>query len=181
MKVCFKCGQAKSLDHYYAHPRMADGHLNKCKDCTRKDTKDRSRELMDDPAWVESEKARARNKYHRLGYGDKHKPSAQMKKLQIMRHKEKYPEKYAARIIAQRLERPNGTQLHHWSYRIENAKDVICIAPREHYTLHRFLTYEPEQMCYRTIDGELLDTRDKHVAFLKQVIPDAKSQNTMPF
>lgn len=37
MKKCFKCGKTKKLDEFYKHKKMADGHLNKCKQCTRKD------------------------------------------------------------------------------------------------------------------------------------------------
>lgn len=38
-KVCFKCNTSKPLDHFYRHPSMKDGHLNKCKSCTRKDVR----------------------------------------------------------------------------------------------------------------------------------------------
>ena len=39
-KQCFKCGLVLGIEHFYAHKMMADGHLNKCKECTKRDAKE---------------------------------------------------------------------------------------------------------------------------------------------
>ena len=38
MKKCIKCGAEKNIEDFYKHKEMSDGYLNKCKDCTKKDT-----------------------------------------------------------------------------------------------------------------------------------------------
>jgi hypothetical protein len=170
MKICFKCLKEKELMCFYKHSRMADGHLNKCKDCTKKDAKERISILSKNDQWVQKEKERHRLKYHRLEYKDKHKPTYEMKKQIMNRYNEKYPEKNLCR---NRLKlKPNkGYNLHHWSYKIENANNVFALSIKEHNLVHRFLIYNQEFMCYYDKENNvLLDTREKHENFINKVL-----------
>ncbi len=145
---------------------MKDGVLGKCKSCTKEDIRLREVELRKNPEWVEAEKERHRRKYHRLGYKERHKPSQEKKKHTMMAYKNRYPEKAAVRGRAKQIK---GFEAHHWSYKKEHQTDVIYLRPEEHYVLHRFLTYLPEEMIYQTRNVERLDTREKHEGFVKRL------------
>lgn len=150
---------------------MQDGHLNKCKSCTKEDTNKREVELRkSDPEWSENQRIRQRSKYHRLGYKDKHKPTTEDKSEIMNRYRNKYPEKERCKyLINFKGEKPDkGFHRHHWCYKEEFALDVITLPIKDHLKAHIYLVYDQEQMMYRRSDNnELLNTKEKHFEYIK--------------
>lgn len=149
---------------------MTDGHLGKCKKCTRLDTKLRVDHLSLNKDFVDAEKSRHRDKYYRLGYKDKHKPSALDKKMAMDSYRAKYPEKNKSRILSQNIQRPHGMEGHHWSYNERDAKSLIFLTLRDHALLHRHMEYDQSLYMYRRTDnGQLLESRQSHIDLLSEV------------
>ncbi len=74
-KTCFKCLCVRPLNDFYKHKMMADGHLNKCKPCTKSDVKnhraaniDRIREY-DKSRAIAPHRVEAREKYRKTEEG----------------------------------------------------------------------------------------------------------------
>lgn len=188
VKICKRCEIEKSLDDFYKHSEMSDGHLNICKTCKRTEAKEREKQLRKNPERVEKERKRGREKYHRLYSTINHpldedynriwmtdEERALKRKNYMENYRKNYPEKYKAKISSQRISCLKGFHKHHWSYNEEHWKDVIILSPKEHSDLHRFIDYD-ESFYYRTVirigkfkKGELLDTREKHLDFLETI------------
>ena len=159
-KKCFKCGVVKELAEYYKHKKMGDGHLNKCKECTKKDVAGRIKcQKVENPYWVEQERSRGREKYHRLYRGVRVESSSRAETAN--RHLNKFPEKRNAKNKCQRMLSISGFHKHHWSYNAEHLKDIFYLTIRLHNLVHRNMVYDQGVMMYRDLDGNFLDTKIK--------------------
>ena len=166
MKQCIICKVEKELEDFYKHSETSDGRLGKCKECCKTQAKERQDRLSKDPAWMEQERERGREKYKRLGENWS-RPTQEAKRAIIRAHNKKYPEKLKARSTSAKLPRSEGNELHHWSYNEAHRKDVIELSISDHAFLHRHIFYDEDLKLYRNEYGAILSKED-HINTLKQ-------------
>ncbi len=133
-KQCFKCKKKKKLKFFYLHSQTKDGHLNKCRFCTKLDVKKRYHK--------EFEKIQA---YEKLRF-QKPERKKLLRKYQEKRRK-KYPGKERARKKTSSAIRDNKiirnpceicgdkkSEAHHLDYRRPFLISWLCF--KHHRKLH---------------------------------------------
>lgn len=168
MKKCFKCHINKNLNDFYKHSTMSDGHLNKCKDCTKKDVNIRETNLrLNDAEWLKKERKRCREKIRK---SEKIPINKEKKAASIRSYHIKFPEKRLALIKSQHVVlKTKGNESHHWSYNEKHFKDIIELSVKEHKKLHRYIIYDKEMKMYRTLEGDLLNTKEVHISYFNKI------------
>jgi hypothetical protein len=157
-KNCIVCNVEKVVSEYYVHRQMADGHLNKCKECCKSQATKRHHELFKDESFVESERQRGREKYKRLNYLEKYRNITDDKpwmKTQIYKN------------LHRNYKCEKGYELHHWNYNYLN--DVLVMTISEHRKIHKKMKLDKEKKIF-IYDGMYLDTLDKHKSAIEKIL-----------
>lgn len=134
-KRCFKCETEKPLLEFYKHHRMADGHLNKCKECARRDSSENYVSNID--KYKEYERVRAASPYRKAQMSEWNK-----------RYIAQNPEKRAAvnavnnairdgRIVKTPCVCCGSTKVHGHHEDYSKQLDVIWLCPSCHNWWHK--------------------------------------------
>lgn len=166
-KQCFKCGETKPLDDFYVHRKMSDGHVNKCKECNKRDVQqnydknrayfqeyDRHRNTLPQRKEAATLRAKWRQEHEpervREYQRRTRKRHAEARKAEQRRIRADFPTKYQARNAVSNALR-KGTLIrqpcaqcgdmkshgHHEDY--TKPLDVVWLCPLHHKARHKEL------------------------------------------
>ena len=133
-KSCIACGKTLPITEFYRHPMMKDGHLNKCKECCKRQGNERRAAKLEEFRRYEKQRAKT--------------PKRKAAALALVRKMRKlYPEKNKARASVCRAVRSGKivpqpcaicgatkTEAHHTDY--SKPLDVMWVCRSCHFKLH---------------------------------------------
>ena len=149
-KVCFKCHRLMPIDQFYRHQQMADGHLNKCKECTRRDVQEaRKRNIVhyrnyDFKRALDEARVEQRRLYMQTeAYKESHKKALTAQYYDpknLIKRRARYNTRQAikdGRLVKQPCEVCGSinVQCHHEDY--SNPLNVIWLCPKHHRWIHK--------------------------------------------
>lgn len=152
MKRCFKCDAEKPLSEFYRHAQMADGHLNKCKECAKKDASehrevnierireyDRNRPNAKErkERFIVAQAGRRKDKHYREDVNNHKKKWADANAIKIAAHIITHNHIRDGRLIKQPCEICGETKVdaHHDDY--EKALEVRWLCRQHHAEHHK--------------------------------------------
>jgi len=156
-KVCCHCKEEKPLSEFYVNKSKKDGYTHECKECIKARMRANYLKKSKDPAFIEKERARGRDKYYRLGYKTRITESQRIKqkKYPSLRNAKRY---FNVNISADQ-------ELHHWNYNITN--EVILLDKKLHHRFHSSVSLDIDNGFYYRGE-EALDTLNKHLSAIKE-------------
>lgn len=154
-KTCFKCNKEKSIDDFYKHSRMKDGHLNKCKSCTKIDVSALYYNNIENIEYVERERKRGRDKYSRLNYKNRIKGV----------HDEGKNTRKKLKINGFLID--ESEEVHHWNYNMKD--DIFILGRRSHKLIHKYLKYDSASKMF-LYNNELIDSKLEHFYVIREIL-----------
>lgn len=161
-KRCFKCGETKPLSEFYKHPEMADGHLNKCKECNKKDVRENTDKRRD--YYNAYDRVRSQSEHRRKQQRARTaQPEVKAKNAEYKRAYEYSPHQKAACVAVSKAVK-DGTLVklpcwvcgcekvegHHPDY--DAPLDVIWLCKKHHMEIHREHDHEQDLLLLPTAE-----------------------------
>lgn len=150
MKPCFSCNIEKPIDDFYKCASMKDGHLNKCKSCTRLDVKKNRENKKDYYLHYDRNRPNKQERAQCNAVYSKTEKGKEVKKVSQANYKSNYPLKRKAHTLVsnairdKKLERPNNCSscqclcvphAHHCDY--SKPLDVMWLCQSCHTEWHK--------------------------------------------
>lgn len=127
-KVCFKCEAELPITNFYKHPMMGDGHLGKCKACTRYDVRENRKRKLDYYLQYDRERSKTPERIAGIAKRDPKKTAAGIAaRSAVARGKLK---KLPCEVCGEQK-----SEAHHPNY--DKPLDVMWLCRKHHADIHR--------------------------------------------
>ena len=100
---------------------------------------------------------RSQEKYYRLNYRER----------QFILNKTKIYKNTEYKQMHKNLKLNKNENAHHWNYKL--IKDVIVMDKKFHRFIHRYLILDDTTLCFKTVEGTLLDSKSSHEEYIDKI------------